>query len=107
LEPTAFVPSVWPSSFPLTCLQLHKVLSILYVPLHSWTEATSTWPPELGVLGVQYRLAPPIFHTFRRPWSRLWPCIYRNWFFLNKRKTSQKTLTRYQNIGNFFLKHDE
>merc|ERR1712053_68108 len=23
LEPTAFVPSVWPSSFPLTCLQLH------------------------------------------------------------------------------------
>merc|ERR1711971_464432 len=32
LEPTAFVPLVWPSSFPLTCLQLRKVLSILYVP---------------------------------------------------------------------------
>merc|ERR1711997_817954 len=67
LEPTAFVPLVWPSSFPLTCLQLRKVLSILCVPPHSWTEATSTGPPELGVLGVQYRLAPPIFHTFRRP----------------------------------------
>merc|ERR1711971_906608 len=50
LGPTAFVPLVWPSSFPLTCLQLRKVLSILYVPPHSWTEAT----------------------------SRLWPCIYRN-----------------------------
>merc|ERR1712001_809677 len=58
---------VWPSSFPLTCLQLHKVLSIIYVPPHSWTEATSTGPPEQGVLGVQYRLAPPIFHTFRLP----------------------------------------
>ena len=36
--------------------------------------------------------------------SRLWPCIYQNWIFqyLQVLKTSQKTLTRYQNTGNFF-----
>merc|ERR1711936_258249 len=42
LEATASVPSVWPSSFPLTCL---KLLSNLYIPPHSWNRTTSRlWP---------------------------------------------------------------
>merc|ERR1712223_693570 len=36
LEATASVPSVWPSSFPLTCL---KLLSNLYIPPHSWNRS--------------------------------------------------------------------
>merc|ERR1712174_154780 len=30
------IPSVWPSSFPLTCL---KLLSNLYIPPHSWNRS--------------------------------------------------------------------